>query len=119
MQTKLVEVRDRATFIACIAIKLGGDTNPDERYLLRRAGYSCEQLDGAEGYEPYVLLTTLDGGRYCYYDPFDWGNRTLQTAHRWLIENWDLFISGSVLDVEFVLGEKPNPKLSERHTVGG
>ncbi len=34
--------------------------------------------------------------------------------HTWLIDHFDEIESGAVVDVEFILGEKPAPKVSER-----
>lgn len=114
MEVKLIEVRDRGTFIPAIAIKL---THRDEleRFLLRRAGYAEELIapQSAAGVEPYVLFSKLDGGRI-EYDPYSWGNRTMQTAHQCAIDSWDNIKSGDVLDVEYVLHESDKPKTSER-----
>ncbi len=50
------------------------------------------------------------------YDPKRWRGdaRTMPAAHQELIDNWDRYGSGGVLDVEFVLGETTVPKKSER-----
>ena len=61
MIVKLIEIRDRATFIPAMTILL---RNRDEAefWLLRRAGYSAEAIGGRAGdVEPYVLLVKLDG----------------------------------------------------------
>ena len=124
MEVKLVEVRDRATFIAAIAVRLLVDPalRDDEQrvaseiFLLRRAGYALEQVTMNNGQEPYVLFGYLDGaGQSLHYDPYGWASRTMANAHKWLIEHWDDFDSGGVLDVEFILGEVVRkPKVSER-----
>jgi len=107
MKTKLFEIRDRATFIPAIAVKIGGyqpeNTEP-ERYLARRAGYG----------EPCVLLTFLIGSRKAEYDPYAWGDRTMKVAHHYIEEHFDELESGAVIDVEWCLGERPTPKVSER-----
>ena len=120
---KLFEVRDRATFIPVMAVKLmhGGAGDPHagaERFLLRRAGYDASQIDPLAqepfGLSPYVLLIRLAIGG-AHYDPYSWdGGRTMRIAHMHIIEHWNELASGQVLDVEFILGEKPAPKLSEQ-----
>jgi len=35
-------------------------------------------------------------------------------AHKYIKEHWDELRSGSVVDVEFILGESKEPKASER-----
>lgn len=118
MQTKALEVRDRMTFIPVLAI----DMNPkipdadggweEQRWLLRRAGYSCNG-------EPMIMLVPLEGPRgSCSYDPYDWtGSRTLHVAHLHILKNWANMKDGDVVDVEFILGEKPEKKVSERFEV--
>lgn len=113
---KYFEVRDRATMMPVMAVRLRNRT-PQEFYLLRRAGYSAEQIGGstdAPGFEPYVILVTLDGVR-AQYDPYNWsgGGITLPTAHQYIIRNWDALSSGDVVDVEFILGLTSAPKASE------
>ena len=106
MQTKILEIRDRATFIPAMAIKLESE-NEGQRYLLRRAGYSTEFSD--------VILVKLEGCD-ATYDPYKWGcgARTMQAAHLWIRENYDALSDGEVIDVEFILSETDKPKLSER-----
>lgn len=124
MKAKALELRDEGTFIALLAV----DMNPvvgrpwddiiestaviyqskDQRYLLRRVGYPC---DG----RPNVLITKLSGdGSKASNDPHYWRDRTMATAHAYIIENWEKLRDGDVVDVEFILGETPSPKASER-----
>lgn len=122
MKAKLLELRDEGTFIALLCV----DMNPDVRdpmraltdgrvgqsveqlYLLRRCGYPC---DG----RPNIAITHLRcGGDKCSNDPHYWGGRTFPIAHKYIIENWDKLRDGDVVDVEFILGERPEPKVSER-----
>jgi hypothetical protein len=113
MEIKLFEIRDRATFIPAMAIKLRNRT-PEEFYLLRRAGFSAEQIGWREeDFEPYIVLTRLVGGE-ANYDAFSWGNRTMQTAHLHMINYWSQLTSGDVIDVEFILSETTEMKKSER-----
>jgi hypothetical protein len=105
MKTKLFELRDRATFVPVLAVKMVSQDEA-EQYLLRRSGYGPDQS---------VLLTGLDGGldkSTC--DPFDWPNRTRHEAHKYIANNFDSLESGQVIDVEFILGETTQPKTSER-----
>ena len=107
MDTKLFEVRDRGTFIPVIAtlmIPVGTEADA-EAFLLKRAGFDFDSA--------FVLLARLEGGD-ALYDPFGWVNRTMRTAHIYIQDNWDALRSGDVVDVEFILGERPAPKISER-----
>jgi hypothetical protein len=114
MEVKLLEVRDRATFIAAIAIR-ATFRDDEERWLLRRAGYAIEQIEPElKGIEPYILFAPLDGGKPLEYDPFAQPNRTMSRAHLYAVNNWDTLKSGDVIDVEFILGESTEPKQSER-----
>lgn len=112
MTVKLFEIRDRATCIPAMAVHLRNRT-PAEFFLLRRAGYSAEQIGGREeDHERYVVLMKLDGERSTY-DPFAWGDRTMHVAHLHIVEKWHTLESGDVVDVQFILGETKAPKVSE------
>ena len=79
-----------------------------QAYLIRRAGYSLEGTDSI------VLFNLNGGGRAVNYDPYAWGDRTFLTAHKYIIENFDVLKDGDIIDVEFILGETTNKKTSER-----
>lgn len=116
MRAKALEIRDAGTFIAALAV----DMNPSglftaagaQRYLLRRCGYPC---DG----KPNVILTRLDGYGTATNDPYYWpaSPRTMRIAHKWILEHWNELEDGSVVCVENILGERDEPKKSERDTV--
>jgi hypothetical protein len=108
MQTKTLEIRDRATFIPCLAIKMMPE-NDSERFLLRRDGYGTEF--------PLVLFGRLSGGPFIY-ECHDWKDRTMFTAHRHVEQYFDTLKDGDVIDVEFILGETTAPKISERFDHG-
>lgn len=105
-ETKMFELRDRATFIPIIATRMCMSKNPRESWLMRRAGYDIFSE------EPCVLLARLNGGPACY-DPYDYGDRTFHTAHKYITENWEALGSGAVVDVQFILGETQKPAVSE------
>ncbi len=112
MITKTIEVRDSGTFIPMLAVKLQPGNDAD-RYLLARAGFGRTPESQGE----YVMLVGLDGGKDgAACDPYDWpgGARTRAVAHQWLIAHFDEVESGSVVDVEFILGETAAAKISER-----
>lgn len=111
MQCKTFELRDSGTFVPVLAIKLEPGCEED-RYLLGRTGYGTDPKVQSK----YVLMCGLSGGEdKITCDPYDWGeNRTRHFAHKYIIEHFDSLKSGEVIDVEFILGEKPNKKKSER-----
>lgn len=110
MTPKLIEIRDRATFIPAIAIRLD-PANEAERYLLARVGYGREP----EQQRAYVLLTKADGSGPAHCDPYEWGqSRTMCVVHKFLVEHFDEIDHGDVVDVEFILGETAAAKRSER-----
>ena len=114
LDSKVLEIRDRLTFIPAIAIKVAPRSSfvlaspywhLAERYLLDRAGYGD---DGA------VLLMRADGNGRLFADPYEWCDRTMQTAHLYIQDLWAFIDTGDVVDVEWILGETLEPKLSER-----
>jgi hypothetical protein len=126
LEVKMFEVRDRATFIAVVAILVDPaqetevrdngrydlfctEPTESEKYLLRRSGYGHGNRD--------VLLTRLDGEGKARCDPYAWCDQTMGTAHVYIQAQWSLLTSGDVVDVEFLLKETVTPKVSEQGTV--
>ncbi len=109
IETKTFEIRDRGTFIPIVAIRIAPRewANMADVYLAGRAGYVA----------PLILMTSLHGMDEAQCDPEEWGTRTRQVAHRYIAEHFSELESGSVIDVEFILGETPAPKISEREEV--
>lgn len=110
MITKILEIRDRGTFMPIMATRLEPTCEAD-RYLLARAGYGQE----AKNQSSYIFVQRLDGGvGRGSSDPYEHGGaRTLTVAHDHLIKHFDECFSGAVIDVEFILGESAKPKESE------
>lgn len=132
MEVKLLEVRDRLTFIPVIAIAMVeqpasaaglGSLDPvavkaiaDRRYLLGRAGYADDERHPTIALAHLSAAKTADrasGKTFCC-DPYDWCDRTYQCAHLYIEKNWHDLKDGDVIDVEHILGETASPKLSER-----
>lgn len=106
MIVKVLEVRDRMTFIPVMAIKMNSEDDI-QKYYLRRAGY------GEDSFSVSVICMDNFKG---YDDPYKWDcmSRTMHEAHKYISKNWDLLNDGDVVDVEYVLGETDTPKVSER-----
>lgn len=106
MQVKLLEIRDRATFIPVFAM-LMEPGSAEQGYLLRRAGYGPESN--------LIMMGNLSGGN-AHYDPYERFDspKTLKTAHQYIIDNWNHLADGDVIDIEFILGESTFKKTSER-----
>ncbi len=110
MNSKLFELRDRATFVPVLAVQLIPFTEQDY-YLLRRSGYGLNEVKYP------VMLTGLSGGiDRATSDPYEWADRTRQVAHTFIAKHFDELESGQVIDVEFILGESKSPKQSESIT---
>jgi hypothetical protein len=103
MIIKAVEIRDRHTFIPAIAIRMIA-ANDAQGYLMRHVGFHGDGV---------VLMRLND--QEAHSDPYDWrsGSRTMPQAHLWLLEHFDEIEDGSVIDVEYILGESSAPKTSE------
>ena len=100
MESKFIEVRDRATFTPILALRI----SRDDGYLASRAGFD----------HPCVTVVKFNSD-VVHTEPADWADRTMLTVHQELEDNWDKYKDGSVLDVEYVLGETQKPKESEEH----
>jgi len=114
METKLFEIRDCATMIVVMATRMSVD-DPAEEYLLERSGFG----DAKSACE-YVVMTDnmIERGGVSRMEtaPDYWCDRTRTTAHDFIENNWPILPTGSVIDVEYILGETKTPKLSERVT---
>jgi len=132
MQVKMFEVLDRATLIPVVAVLMEPSSScgcvcsehgvgcvkcdcfqhpvgsSSEAWLLRRSGFNDHN----------GLVTMFKASSRSVdsvtYDPYDWTNRTLKTAHHYIQHNWDKLRTGQVIDVQYVLGEYPTPRRSER-----
>jgi hypothetical protein len=114
MIAKTFEIRDRATFIPVLAVKLVPGCEAD-RYLFGRAGFGVMP----EVQKAFVMVCRLDGGEgFATTDQHGWpgGTRTMKYAHHYIREAFDKLESGAVVDVEFIVCETDSPKRSERET---
>lgn len=109
LETKILEIRDSATFIPVLCVNINPH-NGVQRYYMRRLGYPCDGV-------PNVIVTRLQGEGEATNDPYAWGGRTFPIAHHYILDHWNELNDGDVVDVEFILGEKPTVKVSERLTV--
>jgi hypothetical protein len=109
IESKVLEIRDRGTFIAALAIRMLG-ANPTQAYYFRRCGYPA---DGSS-----IILMVLYDGK-ATNDAWEWaslgkGTRTMRVAHGWILDHYTELDDGDVVDVEFILEESKEPKVSER-----
>jgi len=106
LDTKVLEVRDAGTHIPVLAIRMLAK-NEIQQYYFRRLGFppdgSCIGV---------VEMDDLDGN----VDPYAWQNRTMFHAHQYIYDHFEELSDGDVVDVEYILGEKPTKKISERLT---
>ena len=108
MKTKIFEVRDNKTHIEVIATKLKAD-NVIEEYNLGHCGFDSD----------IVMLTNLETME-TNYDSYNWDDtRTIRNAHNYINEHFDELENCAVIDIEFILGETKEPKISDRFYCGG
>ena len=53
-----------------------------------------------------------------HYAPHNWGDRTIQTAHRYITEHFEELTAGDVVDVRVILGERTEAAMPERIVQG-
>ncbi len=104
METKIFEVRDRATFLPVLAVRLA-PANEQDAYLLMRCGYRV----GTN-----IMLTPLSGDRRATCDVYNHDTATLREAHEYIMNEWKNLVTGQVICLEYLRGERSTPKLSER-----
>lgn len=112
METKVFEVRDRATHLGVMCTMMKSD-NPNERYELRRGGYGemC----------PMMMMVPLSYPAYATYDEFVIADKLprVDIAFRYIRSNWDALQTGAVVDIRYINGETPEPCKSDRYYVWG
>ena len=94
--------------------------------LLARSGFGITFEDQSE----YIVLCKINGGEPCdcHIDPYAWGTnpRTMFVAHLYLLNRhheaasqiekhggFDSLAQGQLIDVEYLIGLRPEPKVSE------
>lgn len=116
MIVRVIEIRDRHTYIPAVAMRMIPVSE------VRHAGHATESmLARASLYRSVgfwsggqVILMRL-ADQEAHADVYDWANsRTMQTAHKWLEESFDAVEDGQVVDVEFILGEKAESSKPQR-----
>jgi hypothetical protein len=106
MRVKCLEIRDANTFMPVICIKPVPENGP-QRYLLRRDGYGGD-------IDERCVIVIKPQCKGCAYDPRGWGDRTMKVAHDYIEKHWFSLFDGDVIDVQFILGETTEKKISER-----
>lgn len=107
MEIKVLEVRDVATTMRVMAIRLADVTNDiATTEIIKIAGY-------APALSNMILVINLGEPRV-EYSAYSWrGSRTMRYAHEYIEENFNELKNGDVVDVEFILGETQEKKLPE------
>lgn len=99
MRTKVLEIRDHATCMPMVAIKMEA-ASPIEDKFFWRCGYP---RDGSA-----VVLMHLSS-QEANSDPYWRGGRTWPAAHNFIIDHFDALKDGDVVDVRVILGEETMP----------
>lgn len=112
VKAKFFEVRDSMTMMPIMVTEIKLTGNKAEDWLMWKVG-----LGRPESGCYRFLVTELQTGE-SHYEPHDWRPnttiRTMREAHSYIEEHYDQLETGAVIDVQFILGEKPEPKISER-----
>jgi len=110
MDYRFLEIRDSGTFIPALALKMKSSI-PEGEYLLGRSGFSHHDDNH------FCIMLIKLATEECRYDAYHWGgSRTMSIAHKFIQEHFDSLAHGDIVDVQFILGETSEKKLSERFT---
>lgn len=102
-ETKFVALLDRMTCIPCLAMRYTAE-NIGERAMFKRHGF------GRSPDDRYTFFYLPNFGT-CSYDPNKLGDDyTAGTCCSYMRDHWEEIESGSVLDAEYLRGEKDEPK---------
>lgn len=106
---KIVEIRDRATFIPALAMRMVPE-NDLQKVLFQQIGYRSSS-------NPCILLMSLEAPWHSARSSDEWqerSGRTMSVAHQWIEKHYDSIVDCQVVDVEYILGEVEHPCLSYR-----
>ncbi len=110
LEIKPLEIRDHATCIGVLAIKMKSADPIIHRYL-SRYGFPGT-TPGMEDNPPAIVMMRVDDQR-ASSDPYHWGDRTHQTAHVYIDECFDSLRPGQVVDVRVIANEALEPAAPE------
>ena len=66
----------------------------------------------------YVLCGEIDSGKFkMSYDPLDFPDGRLRQAVEHIQANFDALVSGEVIDIEYLRGERAAPRRPERSLI--
>jgi hypothetical protein len=105
MTSKTLEIRDEGTTLPILVIRLDPKDEKEKRNL-SHAGFG----NTAEKQSGYFILCKLLNTHQATHDPYDWNSRTMREAHLYISQNFDQLESGSVVDVQYILGETKKSK---------
>lgn len=104
--TKFFEIRDSGTCLPLMVTKLL-PINSDEDWLIKRG----------VGSSPYpIYLVTYLARCISQIDVYNWGEvgaRTVKLAHQYIESNFEMLTTGSVIDIQVLIGETSISKISE------
>ena len=114
MTFKVLEIRDEGTHIPSLAMQMVAENEVQAYYIHDRCGHP-------RGGNSVMLMMLRDGK--ATNDPYEWGSlglgsRTMPVAHDYIIDHFAELRDGDVVDVEFILGETKEKKVSERFHQG-
>jgi len=113
LESKLVEIRDRATCIPALAIRMVAENAADPAQYWAIHCQSGYPRDGST-----IILMKLYGPE-AHADPYEWGtSRTMTNAHRFITREFDKLTDGQVVDVRVILGEEQEPAKPDRLDAG-
>lgn len=119
IEVKFIEVRDDGTTMPCMvtAICVNATMTEAENWLVRRGGWGEGQVGlyfATLCPDANAYAIGLPGHPYIHTWSRGQNSRTLTVAWEWVQVHWDEVKSGDLIDVEFLLGERKTPKLSDR-----
>ena len=97
-ETKVVEVRDRGTLLVMVATKV--QASPLTHWV------------GVNRGEDYIFVTKINADMECGAHKYAFENLRTREAVQHIIDNFDKLNDRDVVDIEFILGEVFEPKVS-------
>lgn len=101
IESKIFEIRDKGTYIPILAVLMESN-DPAENYHLKRFSWS------------HIYVFKIANGEPVF--KWEWEGRRISVIYPHITKHWYELQSGSVIDIQVLLGETTEPATSEMIT---
>lgn len=102
MEVKLFELRTQITSTTLFAFKLDSK-NARDRGIIRHSGYKEDAYTVSDN----LIMGSLEYPERTSYASYEFATYDFQYAFNYIKDNWNRLNSGSLIDVDYLIGNSP------------